>query len=125
MSSKPFIDIGHHLAEQRAVTGHIGRTENTYPIVDHLMDYGIVYLLLRHVKPAAYAYPEIRILQLTVPFAVLAVCAYAKVGLGIGNGYGRFREPTVKHTDVKLPELLLNVCYIRFHSIVSLFSDSM
>jgi len=92
------------------VTGHIGRTEKTYPIVDHFMNDSVVNLILRQVKPAAYAYPEIRILQFTVPFVVLAKSTHAKVGLGIGNGYWRFRELSVKHLPVKLPELFLNVC---------------
>jgi hypothetical protein len=73
------------------------------------MDYGIVNLLLGQIKPSAYTYPEIRILQFAVPFAVLAEGAHAKIGLGIGNSNRRYRELTVKHLPVKLPELFLNV----------------
>jgi hypothetical protein len=77
--------------------------------VNHLVDDCVVNLLLGQIKPSAYAYPEIRILQLAVPLAVLVEGAHAKIGLGVGNSYRRFRELTVKNLPVKLPELFLNV----------------
>jgi hypothetical protein len=79
------------------------------------MDYGIIYFLLGQVKPTAYAYLEIRILQLAVPFAVLAECTHAQICLGISDGYRRFREFSVKYHAVKLPELFLDVCNISLH----------
>ena len=105
----PRVYIGHHTAEQSAVAGHIGRTEKTYVIMYHLVDDGVVYLIPGQVKPSAYTYPEVRILQPAVPLAVLAESAHAQIGLGIGDGYRRLWEPAVKHLPVKLPELLLNV----------------
>ena len=103
----------------------IGRTEKTYVIMYHLMDDSVINLILRKVKPPAYAYLEVRILQTSVPFAVLAEGANAQISLGVGDGYRRFRESAVKHRDVKLPELLLNVFYCRYHSMVSRLRLSM
>lgn len=113
----PRVDIGHHTAEQSAVAGHIGRTEKTYIIMYHLVDDSVINLIPGQVKPPAYAYPEVRILQPAVPLAVLAVRTHAQISLGIGGGYRRFWEPAVKHLPVKLPELLLNVWYICSHQI--------
>ena len=45
------------------------------------MDDCVINLLLGQVKPAAYTYPEIRILQLSVPFAVLAESARDSVSI--------------------------------------------
>ena len=81
----------------------------------HLMDDSVIKFILRQINAAAYTQLEITILQLAVPFEVIAVRAHAQIGLGIGNSYRRFRELTVKHPAVKLPELFLNVCYIRIH----------
>ena len=115
ISAETFVDIGHHPAEHGTVAGHIGRTEETYVVVDHLMDYGIVYLILGQVKAAAYPQFEIRILQTAVPLAVLTECAYAQVGLCVANHNRRFRELSVKHLAVKLPEPVLYVFFIRNH----------